>query len=260
MNTQRIEREREFHNSLADAGFDSRRLINRLSGSFYSKANHSPIWGPVWAQLNLGGKHVLDYGCGDGAFSFELARRGALVEGFDISESLVQLAISAVPEGIPKPNFSVRDAHATGFPPAFFDYVFGNGILHHLELEKAYREIARVLKPGGSAFFMEAMANHPLVMLIRKATPDARSVDEKPLTIDQIDLARAFFCRVQHTEHFLFAVLAAPVHFVSEKAARWSVRGLDRLDQGVFWLFPFARRLAWQSMLELTSAEQTLIR
>lgn len=249
--TQRIEREREFHNSVAKNEFGDRKLISRLSWSYYNKGERSPIWGPVWSQIELDGKHVLDYGSGDGEFSFELARRGALVEGIDISESLVELATRKIPDGIPRPRFSVRDAHATGFPDASFDYVFGNGILHHLELEKAYREVARVLKPGGQSFFMEPMEHHPLAVLLRKATPTVRTVDEKPLSLEQIEMAGRFFDKFRHTEHYVLAVLAAPVHLASKSAAFWVIKWLDTVDRAMIRILPALRRYAWQSMLEM---------
>ena len=250
MDTQRIEREREFHDSLAQHEFEDRRLINRLSSSFYSKAEHSPIWGPVWASVDLRDKRVLDYGCGDGGFSFTLVKRGARVEGIDISPALVELASTKIPNGA-MVNFSVRDAHDTGFPDAAFDYVFGNGILHHLELKRAYREVARVLKPGGKAFFMEPMAHHPLAVLMRKATPAARSVDEMPLTAKQVQLAKQYFSECRYTGHYVFAVLAAPVHLASEEAAFWLVRTVDRMDRSLIGAFPKLGRYAWQTMLEL---------
>lgn len=251
---ERIDREREFHNALSEANFDDRRIIERLSASFYSKREDSALWGPVWSHVNLAGKRVLDYGCGNGGFSKLLASKGALVEGIDISESLVNLARRSVPEGITSPIFSVRDAHATGFPDASFDHVFGNGILHHLELDKAYREVARVLKPGGRAFFMEPMEQHPLLLLVRKATPAARSVDEKPMTLEEIQVAEQFFKKVKHTEHFLFAVVAAPVHLASNRVAFSMIKALDWLDRGMFKAFPGLGRYAWLSMLELEKA------
>jgi 2-polyprenyl-3-methyl-5-hydroxy-6-metoxy-1,4-benzoquinol methylase len=247
----RTEREKEFHNALADADFGGRKVINRLSRSFYSKREDSRLWGPVWSQLGLSGKQVLDYGCGDGGFSNLLAGKGALVEGIDISESLVELAARSVPECVPRPSFSVRDAHATGFPDASFDYVFGNGILHHLELANAYQEVARVLKPGGRAFFMEPMGQHPILVLMRKATPAARSVDEKPMMLEEIELAKRYFCKVKHTEHFLIAVVAAPFHLASDEIAFWMVKGLDQIDCAIIRLFPALARYAWLTLLEL---------
>lgn len=248
--TERVEREKRFHDSLAQNEFEDRRLINRLSSSFYSKAEHGPMWGPVWASVDLREKRVLDYGCGDGGFSFTLAKRGARVEGIDISPALVELASTKVPDGAVV-SFSARDAHETGFPGDSFDYVFGNGILHHLDLERAYREVARVLKPGGKAFFMEPLAHHPLAVLMRKATPAARSVDEMPLTIQQVQLANRYFSDCRCTGHYVLAVLAAPVHLASEGAAFWLVKAVDRFDRTMISAFPKLGRYAWQMMLEL---------
>jgi len=200
--------------------------------------------------VELTGKSVLDYGSGDGTFSFELARKGAVVEGIDISDSVVDVAAQSVPKEITRPRFSVRDAHATGFDDCSFDYIFGNGILHHLELERAYREIARILKPGGKAFFMEPLEHHPLLMLVRKVSPAARSADEKPLNVPEIALAKHFFDNVKSTEHFIFAVAAAPIHFLSNEMAFWLIKGLDRLDQSIIKMVPAFGRYAWLSMLE----------
>jgi hypothetical protein len=98
---------------------------------------------------------------------------------------------------------------------------------------------------------MEPMEQHPLLVLLRKATPTMRSVDEKPLKLEEIKMAERFFPNMRHTEHFLFAVVAAPVHLVSYKAAFWLIRGLDWLDRGMIGLFPGLGRYAWLSMLEL---------
>jgi len=47
VSASRVDREKKFHDSLAETGFGDRRLINRLSRTFYSKAHNSPLWGPV---------------------------------------------------------------------------------------------------------------------------------------------------------------------------------------------------------------------
>lgn len=70
-----VERERKFHDKLAEEGFARRRLVHRLTASFYDK---DLLWKPIWIFLgDLKGKVVPDYGCGAGGFSFELAKRGA---------------------------------------------------------------------------------------------------------------------------------------------------------------------------------------
>jgi ubiquinone/menaquinone biosynthesis C-methylase UbiE len=182
--------------------------------------------------LELADRRVLDFCCGDGEFSFMLAARDADVHGIDISPELIRLAETSVPANIRRPTFSVRDGHATGFPDNSFDYVFGNCVLHHLQLDLAYAEIYRVLKPGGRAFFMEPLKGNPLMRMLRAATPSAHTKDERPMCFADIDRAKTHFSRVTHTEHFCIALLAAPLHLLSGSAANRVIHGLDRIDRG----------------------------
>jgi len=246
----RTERERAFHDGLAESGFRGRRLLNTLSAGLYDK---DILWEPVWRSIgDLHGKRVLDYGCGVGDFSRALWKRGARVHGIDICEGLVTQAGTSFPKDArPAPVFQVMDAHATSFPDGFFDHVFGNGILHHLDLDAALSEIARVLRPGGSAFFQEPLAGHPWVRLVRRLTPRARSADERPLTWGDIDRIRRHFRSVEHTEIHLVSPMAAPLSLLGSGIARWTTRRLKAIDDGLFRLFPRSRRFAWLTMLAL---------
>ena len=246
----RAERERAFHEGLAESGFRGRRFLNWLSAGLYDK---DILWEPVWRTIgDLRGKRVLDYGCGIGEFSEVLWQRGARVHGIDISEGLVTQAQASFPSaGRPAPVFQVMDAQATSFPDGFFDHVFGNGILHHLDLEPALSEIARVLRPGGSAFFQEPLAGHPWVGVVRRLTPRARSADERPLTWGDFDRIRRHFRAVEHRETHLISPVAAPLSLLGSGTARWATRGLKVIDDGIFRLFPRSRRLAWLTMLAL---------
>ena len=96
-----------------------------------------------------------------------------------------------------------------------------------------------------------------MLVLLRKATPSARSVDEKPLTLEEIQKADQFFSHVTHTEHFLFAVVAAPIHLASNNIAFWTIKGLDFIDRGMLKAFPGLRRYAWLSMLEMEKAQDS---
>jgi SAM-dependent methyltransferase len=203
----------------------------------------------------------LDYGCGNGGFSQVLASLGASVYGIDISPQLISRAnvfaaqrgngSSGSPGGRVLPRFLVCDAHRTPFPDGSFDYVVGNGVLHHLDLDKAYAEIARVLKPGGKAVFMEPMYHHPLLWSLRRLTPKAHTVDEKPLSLVDIEKARNWFRSCSHREHFLFSVCVAPVHLLGRRAALAVIDKLDRFDQIAMRVGPGLRRFAWLSMLEM---------
>jgi SAM-dependent methyltransferase len=74
--------------------------------------------------------------------------------------------------------------------------VWGNAILHHLDLEKAGRELLRVLKPGGVAVFCEPWGGNPLLSFARRRLPypgKDRTPDETPLTRHDLAPLRAIF-------------------------------------------------------------------
>lgn len=62
------------------------------------------------------GQRVLDVGCGPGRHAHELARRGLLVHGVDISERFVELARQSAPPGA---TFERRDARDLPFDAEF---------------------------------------------------------------------------------------------------------------------------------------------
>jgi len=247
-------REKEFYDELVAEGSATRSLLDRFSEGFYEKGDRGRLWAPVWKSLDLRGAAVLDYGCGDGHFSLRLAMRGARVAGVDISPKLIELArVSASKAELngSSPQFIVGDAHHTPFDDNSFDYVFGNGALHHLDLDRAYAEIARVLKPGGRALFMEPMYHHPLLWLLRRLTPKTHTEDEKPLSLEDMEKAKKWFRVCSHREHFLLAVCAAPAHLFGKKFALSVIGKLDQFDQLVMRAQPQLRRFAWLSMLEM---------
>ena len=54
-------------------------------------------------------------------------------------------------ENVGSIQFHVMDAESLDFEDNTFDIVCVTGIIHHINIEKAYQEIARTLKPAGSA-------------------------------------------------------------------------------------------------------------
>jgi SAM-dependent methyltransferase len=109
----------------------------------------------------LGGRtrtfeHGLELGAGTGYFGLNLLGAGVLAQAtcVDISPRMVQaLEANAAELGLPV-SAQVADAERLPFADGAFDLVFGHAVLHHVpDLERAWREIHRVLRPGGVALF-----------------------------------------------------------------------------------------------------------
>lgn len=119
---------------------------------------------------NLLGKHskdkiVLDYGCGNGVHSLAPLRFGAQkVIGIDLSENQLALARKkAEIEGLSgKTEFLSMDCEKLEFPDNSFDLILDGGTFSSLDLDKAFAELVRVLKPNGSLIGIETFGHNPL--------------------------------------------------------------------------------------------------
>lgn len=157
------------------------------------------------------GKTILDYGCGEGLNTVMLSRRGAKVIGVDLSPELLALARQRVAANqCPEATLVLGSAHAVPLRDESVDIVFGIGILHHLDLELASREVHRVLKKGGRGIFKEPVRNSKLLARVSRLFPTRADVSrfEGPLTDQQIrDFAAS--CRYRgRTFHLILSRLA----------------------------------------------------
>lgn len=195
------------------------------------------------------GSRVLEYGCGTGSLAFELAEAGAAVTAIDISPVAIQTAHEqATARGL-KIDFVEMDAEDLRFDPDTFDVVCGSGILHHLDLDRAFAEIARVLAPEGSAVFMEPLGHNPVINLYRRATPKMRTDDEHPLLMDDFQRAGEHFNEVELEPFNLTALAGVALRRVPRGTA--AIARLHRIDQRLFDRSKLARRWAWVSVLTL---------
>jgi SAM-dependent methyltransferase len=98
----------------------------------------------------------LELGAGTGYFSLNLLHAGVVTDATctDISQGMVDaLQRNAIALELDV-EACVADAEALPFADASFDLVLGHAVLHHLpDLDQAWREIHRVLAPGGVAIF-----------------------------------------------------------------------------------------------------------
>lgn len=246
----RAERERMFH----DAAYsDARR--DRVT-KFYTVVGASRNrFREMCFEYAARAGEILEYGCGQGAWASDLARH-ANVTGIDISpvaiEQSEQLAAEA---GVAdRCSFQVMDAEHLTFPDASFDLVCGMAILHHLDLASSYSQLARVLRPGGRALFLEPLGHNPAINWYRDRTPELRTPDEAPLTIADMHLAEKWFGKVDVT-FFELATLAA-IPLASLPGFDATVGALGALDRLLFKAVPALRKHAWFAILDMSDPLQ----
>lgn len=208
---ERKEKERELHDHLRGELSDDPRYTSNIK--FYSISQSNREYVRKWLADRCKGKKVLDYCCGDGGFSIWLAEVGADAYGIDISPVSIQNATTeAVRKGFGDlVTFRVMDAEVTEFTDGYFDFVVVNGVLHHLDLEKAYRELARVLKPKGIVIVTEALRHNVFIHVYRKMTPHLRTgwETEHILGKREIEMARQYFAAVEVVKFFHLATIGA---------------------------------------------------
>lgn len=142
----------------------------------------------------LAGGRFLELGCLHWQHWFEPTKlKPRELHTINISEKEMEHGRKAASGALNEPIFHLMDAHQLRFADDFFDVVFGCGILHHLELERALLEARRVLKPGGIFFFREPLAMNPVAWLVRVMTPTARTPDEQPFRYQELALCRRLF-------------------------------------------------------------------
>jgi len=121
---------------------------------------------------------VLELGCGTGYFTREIARTGAAVTAIDISADLLAEARRMLDAG--NVTFLEQNAYRMTFGDGLFDAVIGCSVLHHLDSEKAFKEVYRVLRPGGRIVFTEPNMLNPQIALTKNIPYIKKKMGDSP--------------------------------------------------------------------------------
>lgn len=137
-----------------------RDQYNKFGSSYQEKRKNpaSGFWNSqieVPAMLDLlrsvgQDRVILDAGCGSGDLVAEVSKFARLCVGIDVSETMISLAKQAHP----KHDFKVSSIDRLDFKIDSFDVVCSSLVLHYFnDLAPVFKEVARVLKTGGTFIF-----------------------------------------------------------------------------------------------------------
>ena len=244
MEESKKHRERQFHNAeYLDPARDPVQKYHSITESIHRRYEQI-------LTTSARDRRVLDFGCGRGQDALTVAKHGAKVVAFDISDVAIQLAKEEARKrglegGI---IFFVGDCEYLALRNDSVELVYGNAILHHADIPKALQEIARVLKTDGTALFLEPLGHNPAINLFRKLTPQFRSPDEHPLRSEDLDQLKEYFYEVRCNFYYLFSLMAVP--FRNRALFSPILALLERWDEKVFNWIPSLRLLAWLVLIE----------
>lgn len=246
--TDRLNSEQIFHDRQAQGRAPSFHDTAALQFGDDVYLDHETWIRPALAHLgDMAGLPVLDYGCGHGMAAVVLARRGACVTAFDLSPGYLAEARRRAAANEVHITFVQADAEHLPFADRSFARVWGNAVLHHLDLRRAARELYRVLQPGGIAVFCEPWGGNPLLSWARRRLPyrgKERTRDEQPLLPHHVRVLREVFPSLQIEGYQLLSMIRRVL-----RPGR-IVAGLERCDARLLRLAPSLGR--WCRYVVLT--------
>jgi ubiquinone/menaquinone biosynthesis C-methylase UbiE len=154
------------HDQLVQSEF-SRQAAVMATAAIFNDAN-------ILARIRDAGhlsaaSRVLDVACGPGIVVEALARSAGEVIGCDITPEMLEKARERCAKaGLKNTRFTPGRAEALPFPDASFDVVVSRSAVHHFpDPSAAFREMARVVKPGGRVITVDVQSSE---------SPDAASL------------------------------------------------------------------------------------
>lgn len=191
----------------------------------------------------LAGKKLLDIGSGLGESSVYFALQGADVTALDISPGMIETTLNLGKRHGVELKGVVSVAEELNVPSATYDMVYiANAIHHVLDRTRMFREIHRVLKPGGHFFSYDPVAYNPAINVYRRMATEVRTPDERPLTRADVKLASEYFSNFGHREFWIASLALFIKYYLKDRIHPNEVRYWKRIIQerpeNLWWWMP----------------------
>lgn len=201
-------------------------------------------------------KKILDYGCGNGVHTSQLAKFGKEVIGIDLSKPSIDIAEKRIErKGLSsKAKFLVMDCEKLDFPDNSFDLIFDGGTFSSLDINKAFPELKRVLKPGGIIIGIETLGHNPFTNFKREINrKTGKRTDwavEHILKLEDLDRAKTFFKNVEPCFFHLTSWIMFP--FLRIRFFSMLLKLIERIDR-IFLKLPSVKKYAFKVVFILSN-------
>ncbi|MBX3011399.1 MAG: class I SAM-dependent methyltransferase [Caldilineaceae bacterium] len=211
------------------------------------------VAGAPWRQYLFGflgpvqGKTVLDIACGYSMTPVILALAGATVYAVDVApKTIATVQRYAEYKGVAdRLHVHVGPAERLPFADEKFDLLFGGAALHHLQLNVAGPELARVLKQGGRGAFQDPLGHNLLLEFARDRLPykhkhPVKGTD-RPLALADVKTFGRYFTTCTYRGFDLASMAAKVLRLRAQSPWR---KALQQTDSFLFDHVPYLQRYA----------------
>jgi ubiquinone/menaquinone biosynthesis C-methylase UbiE len=195
----------------------------------------------------LEGKVMLDIGCGYAMTPIIFALAGATVYAVDVApKTIATNQWFADFKGVTdRVHLHVGPAETLPYPDGMFDLVYGGAALHHLQLDRAGPELARVLKRGGKGGFQDPLGHNWLLefgrdRLTYKDKHPVKGTD-LPMHIQDVHAFGRHFTTYTYRSFELAGMISKVLRLSSASQLR---KLLHKTDDLLFDTIPFVQRYA----------------
>jgi SAM-dependent methyltransferase len=232
---KRVLAEKKFHNQR----FNDENENHKKRSRYYLALEN---WYKDYSDLilNFNGKKILEIGTGVESISMDNMSNSFEIYSIDISEEAIKMMREN--EKLKNIDFSVQDVHSMQFESNYFDLIVGRGILHHLDLPIACKEIKRVLSKNGAVLFGEPLGSNVFINIYRYLTPSIRTDDERPLSKGDMDKLKSVFGEV-NVKYYGFLTLIFSIFWLK------SPNFIHKLDNYLLNTMKLGKYIAWSCLI-----------